>query len=90
LAAGERRMLEMAAAAVRPGGRLVYATCSSEPEENAGVVEAFLAADRSFSLTTPASVSPTLVDERGYFRTLPFQHDLDAFFGAVLARRPGT
>ncbi len=41
LAAAQRRMLQHAAAVVAPGGRLIYATCSSEPEENEQVAEAF-------------------------------------------------
>ncbi len=48
LAADQHRMLRAAAAAVRPGGRLIYATCSSEPEENVDVVEKFLGDDGSF------------------------------------------
>jgi 16S rRNA (cytosine967-C5)-methyltransferase len=42
LAAAQQRLLARAARVVVPGGRLVYATCSSEPEENAAVVDAFL------------------------------------------------
>ena len=45
LAAAQSRMLARAAACVAPGGRLIYATCSSEPEENEQVVEAFLGRD---------------------------------------------
>ena len=48
LAAAQRAMLEQAAAVVRPGGRLVYATCSSEPEENEDVVASFLSARPDF------------------------------------------
>jgi 16S rRNA (cytosine967-C5)-methyltransferase len=84
-------MVRHAARVVAPGGRLVYATCSSEPEENEEVVESFLAESRHFvrldaqeaSRTLPAAV----VDERGYLRTLPHRHALEAFFGAVLERR---
>src|SRR5213078_1329240 len=43
LAAAQLVMLQRASEAVAPGGRLVYATCSSEPEENEGVAAAFLA-----------------------------------------------
>jgi 16S rRNA C967 or C1407 C5-methylase (RsmB/RsmF family) len=63
---------------VAPGGVLFYSTCSSEPEENALVVGAFLAAGPPFAL------------ERTH-ETLPFRDGLEAFFGAVLRRlRPST
>ena len=48
-AAAQREMLAAVAAVVRPGGRLLYSTCSSEPEENEQVVAAFLAAHSDFS-----------------------------------------
>ena len=92
LAASERRLLDHAATAVRPGGALVYATCSSEPEENELVVAAFLAAHPDFA-AAPVSFPPAvtgaaeLVDAEGRLQTLPFRHDLDAFFAAVLRRR---
>jgi 16S rRNA (cytosine967-C5)-methyltransferase len=85
-------MLKHAAEAVRPGGRLIYATCSSEPEENEAVVDAFLAFDTRFQ-AEPASPGSqvangqSLVDARGFLRTWPFRDGLDAFFAAVLVRR---
>ena len=51
-------MLDRAAEAVRPGGRLVYATCSSEPEENEDVVAAFLARHPEFDVANPADRAP--------------------------------
>jgi len=89
LAAAQRRMLDQAAAGVAPGGRLVYATCSSEPEENEDVVEGFLAGDGAFALVDARrieGVPASVVDARGYLRTLPYEHALEAFFGAVLER----
>lgn len=87
LVAVERQILDRAAEAVRPGGRLVYATCSSEPEENGEVVEDFLRAHRDF---TPARVAPSvpdaLVDPEGRLATRPDVHGLDAFFAATLVR----
>jgi len=84
-------LLERAAAVVRPGGRLVYATCSSEPEEDEAVVDAFLSSHRDFALLdlredAPPPIAPCL-DERGQLRTLPFAHGLEAFFAAALVRR---
>lgn len=83
-------LLERAAALVRPRGRLVYATCSSEPEENAAIVDAFLSRQGEFALVDLRSeASPSLMpllDERGMMRTLPFVHGLEAFFAAALVR----
>jgi len=95
LAAVQLRMLENAAGAVRPGGRLVYATCSSEAEENEGVVAAFLSRSDGFAPLERADFADrlpgallTLVNQAGQFRSWPWQHDLEAFFAAVLVRRP--
>jgi 16S rRNA (cytosine967-C5)-methyltransferase len=92
LAADQRKMLAACADAIRPGGRLVYATCSSEPEENEVVVEGFLAEDGRFALAPadPHVVAPDVLDGKGRLCTLPFRHELDAFFAAVLVRRHAT
>jgi 16S rRNA (cytosine967-C5)-methyltransferase len=91
LAAKQLTLLERAAAMVRPGGRLVYATCSSEPEENDEVADAFLARRAEFTRVDPRVDLPesirSLVDDRGLFRTLPFRDGLEAFFAAALRRR---
>jgi 16S rRNA (cytosine967-C5)-methyltransferase len=83
-------LLLRTADAVAPGGRLVYATCSSEPEENELVVDAFLAARRDFSpidlRAAGTRVAPALLDGRGMLRTLPFEHNLEAFFAAAVTR----
>ena len=91
-AAAQREMLAAVAAVVRPGGRLLYSTCSSEPEENEQVVAAFLAAHSDFSAVAvvpgPAVAdAEQLVDDRGFLRTLPFRDRLDAFYAALLVRR---
>jgi 16S rRNA (cytosine967-C5)-methyltransferase len=94
LAAAQLVMLQHAAAAVAPGGRLIYATCSSEPEENESVAAAFLAASPEFApvalnrdpTALPAAVVP-VIDVRGHLRTYPHVHGLEAFFGAVFLLR---
>jgi 16S rRNA (cytosine967-C5)-methyltransferase len=92
--AAQRTMIGHAAEAVRPGGCLVYATCSSEPEENDSVVDAFLASDSRFTLepfTEIAGASGTgWIDPRGCLRTLPFRDGVDAYFAARLVRRRGA
>jgi 16S rRNA (cytosine967-C5)-methyltransferase len=91
LAAAQLTMLRHAAAAVRPGGRLVYATCSSEPEENEHVIAAFLATDPRFvpfdARRAHPALPPDTVDERGHLRTEPHRHGLEAFFGAVMLKQ---
>jgi 16S rRNA (cytosine967-C5)-methyltransferase len=91
LAAAELTMLGQAAAAVAPGGRLIYATCSSEPEENDGVVSAFLARTTTFSRLDARIAAPqvpaAVVDGQGFLRTEPLRHGLEAFFGAVFERQ---
>jgi 16S rRNA (cytosine967-C5)-methyltransferase len=90
LAEAQRRMLAHAAELVAPGGRLVYATCSSEPEENEDVVAAFLRESPGFApidaRTAHPLLSPSLVDAGGHLRTAPDRHGLEAFFGAVFRR----
>ena len=73
-AAEQLRMLSHAAHVVKVGGAVVYATCSSEPEENEEVVSRFLATRPDFSADAE-------------LRTLPFRDALDAYYAAVLVRR---
>jgi 16S rRNA (cytosine967-C5)-methyltransferase len=90
MAVRQTRLLARAAAVVKPGGRLVYATCSSEPEENEQVVSAFLESHAEFALVDLGrELSPPLqavLDERGMLRTLPCTHRLEAFFAAAMVR----
>ncbi len=89
LAAGQRRLLEQTAAVLRPGGRLVYSTCSSEPEENEQVIERFLGDHPEFEpRPAPSLRAPvrTLVDEGGRLRTLPHRDGLEGFFAAALLK----
>jgi len=91
-AAIQGALLSRAAPLVAPGGRLVYATCSSEPDENDDVVAAFLDAhpdfNRDISLDDLPESVRTLVDQTGALRPLPHVHGLEAFFAIRLARKP--
>lgn len=94
LAAAQSDMIAQLASTVRPGGRLVYSTCSSEPEENEQVVDAFLAAHPDFRRATPALFErrpqrAALLDRDGALKTLPFRDGLEAFYAAALVRSSG-
>ncbi len=88
------RILASAARLVKPGGRLVYATCSLLRQENEAVAEAFTAAQRDFvplpaaELLDRAGVEPAADLVRGdYLRLWPQRHGSDGFFAAVWQRR---
>jgi 16S rRNA (cytosine967-C5)-methyltransferase len=86
LAIAQRQILTAAATMVAPGGRLVYATCSLEPEENDAVVAAFLEAHPGFAVDPPGDF-PVPPDPAGFVRVLPHVHGTDGFTVVRLARR---
>jgi 16S rRNA (cytosine967-C5)-methyltransferase len=89
LAKTQRAILESAAAVLRPGGRLVYSTCTVTPEENEEVVRGFLATRASWRVASrdeaPAGMRE-LVDDEGFMRLWPHRHDMDGFFAVQLVR----
>jgi 16S rRNA (cytosine967-C5)-methyltransferase len=92
LAALQGRILAQAAALVKPGGRLIYATCSLLPEENERQIEAFLAAHPGFSLVPVAEVWAEAVGgvcpaEGPTLRLTPAAHGTDGFFAAIVVRK---
>jgi 16S rRNA (cytosine967-C5)-methyltransferase len=80
-------ILSRAAAHVRPGGTLVYATCTFRREENEDVASAFEAAHRGFARVAPP-VPPEVVGPDGFLRAWPHRHGTDGFFAAAWVRRP--
>jgi len=84
-AARQLEILSAAATLAKPGGRLVYATCSTEPEENDAVVADFVAAQPAWRLDPPADFALPL-DVGGYLRTRPDRHGTDAFTAVRLRR----
>lgn len=81
-------ILASAARLVRPGGRLVYATCSMLPEENEEQVAAFLAAHPAFRVVPLREAAPQLADSLylDFLSLTPARHDTDGFFAAVMQR----
>ena len=84
----QARILASAARLVRPGGRLVYATCSLLPQENEEQVAAFLGAHPAFHVVKLSEVAPRLADSAhpDYLSLTPARHDTDGFFAAVMQR----
>jgi 16S rRNA (cytosine967-C5)-methyltransferase len=82
-------ILAAAATLIKPGGRLVYATCSVLPEENEAIVAAFLAAHPQFA---PGNVAADLaragiaLDTGPTLKLLPHLHGCDGFYAAILER----
>lgn len=86
----QRAIIRSAAAAVKPGGLLIYSTCSLEPEENDAQVESFLAERPEWKLEPPPEGAvPAEVLDAGRLRVLPQRHGVDGAFAARLRRSPG-
>lgn len=88
LLAVQAEILDRIARTVKPGGRLVYATCSLLPEENERQVEAFRERHPEFVPVIPTAEGPALgmTAERPYMRLTPYRHNTDGFFAAVLQK----
>jgi 16S rRNA (cytosine967-C5)-methyltransferase len=88
LAELQGELLRAAAALVKPGGVLVYSTCSLEREENEERVEAFLAEHPGFEpRPEPGAVAAGVLDAAGRLCVLPQRHGVDGAFAARLGRR---
>jgi 16S rRNA (cytosine967-C5)-methyltransferase len=91
LIALQMSILESASRLVKPGGRLIYATCSLLPEENEAQIEKFLAAHAEFKLipyhTALGFEVPSAHPD--YLSLTPARHGTDGFFAAVMERAAG-
>lgn len=83
----QEAILGSAATHVRPGGTLVYATCTLRRAENEDVVSAFLQTHPGFRVTAPAfPLPPDATDRHGFVKLWPHRHGTDGFFAAVMQR----
>jgi len=84
----QQSLLDAAVNHVRPGGILVYSTCSIEPEENEEQVNSFLSRHPVFIPEHAGDLLPSdVVSPRGYMSTLPHRHQMDGAFAARLRKR---
>lgn len=88
----QAELLEHGLDVLAPGGRLVYSTCSLEPEENEEVVKNALGENPGYELLGASALRrefreiASLIEGSGFFRTLPGVHPMDGFFAAVIVR----
>jgi 16S rRNA (cytosine967-C5)-methyltransferase len=71
---------------LKPEGRLVYCTCSTEPEEGEEVIERFLKDNPDFYLEEPSLDLPEGIIKNGFFRVYPHIHGTDGFFAAMVGK----
>jgi 16S rRNA (cytosine967-C5)-methyltransferase len=91
----QQQILRSAARLVRPGGRLIYATCSLLREEDEAQAESFLTTEPGFSLFPAArawaeTIGGAAAGSGDYLRLTPARHGTDGFFVAIFERRPTT
>lgn len=90
LAATQKIMIANASRALKPGGTMLYSTCSTSRDENEAVVQDFLSHHPDFVLENLSGLFPAwreLFTPEGMFRAWPHRHDMDGFFAARLRKQ---
>jgi 16S rRNA (cytosine967-C5)-methyltransferase len=89
LASKQKEIISEYSRLVKPGGRLVYVTCTISREENEDVVYGFLKENDDFQKVPAvnADIFGKLTDEDGFFKSTPHKHNTDGFFGAVMEKK---
>ena len=83
----QRNLLESGARMVKPGGALVYSTCTTEPEENGLLVSSFLQRHPEFRVDDASQfVNHTVVTAEGWVETFPHRHHIDGSFAVRLVK----
>ena len=84
----QTELLQRASALVKKGGILVYSTCTTEPEENEQVINAFLERNGHFALLSefPNTIPRSVITPEGYIRTWPHAQQMDGSFAVRMVR----
>ena len=91
LLAAQSAILDTAAQQLKPGGRLVYSTCTMEPAENQQQIAAFLARHPEFSVAVPAAAMPEGMTDTGYgMLSVPTRTGMDGFFLCAMQKNGET
>ncbi len=83
----QKKALDLGAKFLRPGGVLVYSTCTLNKEENEKQIECFLNRNPEFILVSAELFIPKEFTENGYLTTLPFKHNSDGAFAARMKKK---
>jgi len=81
-------LLESAAAVLKPGGKLVYSTCTIEPEENEVIINKYLEVHPELEMVKIGeNIQPAYVSDFYYVRTFPHKHHMDGSFAVLLQKK---
>jgi 16S rRNA (cytosine967-C5)-methyltransferase len=87
----QKSILNEAASLLKPGGKMLYVTCTISKQENEDIVHGCLSAHKELRLENIRDHIPAwglnLIDDRGFLRTFPNEHDMDGFFGALFLKK---
>jgi 16S rRNA (cytosine967-C5)-methyltransferase len=73
---------------VKPGGCIVYSTCTTEPEENFDIIREFLTNHQDYSIEPPGEIIPKdVVSANGCIETFPHRHGMDGSFAVRLRKK---
>jgi 16S rRNA (cytosine967-C5)-methyltransferase len=82
----QENALKLGASFVKPGGYLIYSTCTLNRAENQEQVEKFLQKNPSFKLVPASTCIPQEYVDNGYLQTIPFLHAMDGAFAAKMQK----
>jgi len=83
----QKKALVHGAKFIRPGGIMVYSTCTLNPDENEAQIENFLQRNKDFVQERAEKIISKDYTENGYLKTLPFKHNSDGAFAARLRKK---